>query len=210
MPPTACPTCIANAPIELAWSLLDPARLDEWWDAKVRRVTPAGPLSPGQRIDFSAGPLGMFTGAFDVLEVDPGSHRLRAFIRLPFGITNDENPYDGAARACSMPHPFWVKLPAPSRVEGKTAREAPGQEVPAWPRGIAEAAPAPRGGPASRRLWSALSVQQRQCLDRRIESAAELRREIEAWEEERNDEVRRRFTTADARIKLRGLCPSVQ
>ena len=90
MAPMACPTCVANAPIEVAWSLLDPARLDEWWDAKTRRVTPAGPLSPGQRLDLSTGAFGMFKSTFDVIAVDPVAHRLRAFIRLPFGITNDE------------------------------------------------------------------------------------------------------------------------
>jgi DDE superfamily endonuclease len=58
-----------------------------------------------------------------------------------------------------------------------------------------------------------LSVLARQCLDRRIASAEELRREVEVWEGERNDravEVRWRFTTADARIKLHRLYPSLQ
>jgi hypothetical protein len=58
-----------------------------------------------------------------------------------------------------------------------------------------------------------LSVLARQCLDRRIETAAELRRQVAAWEEPRNDradEVQWRFTTADARIKLRHLYPSLQ
>ena len=58
-----------------------------------------------------------------------------------------------------------------------------------------------------------LSVLSRQCLDRRIETAAELRRQITAREEPRNDradEVRWRFTTADARIKLRHLYPTLQ
>jgi hypothetical protein len=58
-----------------------------------------------------------------------------------------------------------------------------------------------------------LSVLARQCLDRRIASAEELRREVSAWEEERNEravEVRWRFTTADARIKLHRLYPSLQ
>jgi hypothetical protein len=58
-----------------------------------------------------------------------------------------------------------------------------------------------------------LSVLARQCLDRRIGSAEELRREVAAWEEERNEravEVRWRFTTADARIKLQRLYPSLQ
>jgi hypothetical protein len=57
-----------------------------------------------------------------------------------------------------------------------------------------------------------LSVLSRQCLDRRIGGAEELRREVAAWEEERNErgvEVRWRFTTADARIKLRRLYPTV-
>ena len=58
-----------------------------------------------------------------------------------------------------------------------------------------------------------LSVLARQCLDRRIESAEELRREVRAWEKDRNEsgvEVRWQFTTADARIKLRRLYPTTQ
>lgn len=58
-----------------------------------------------------------------------------------------------------------------------------------------------------------LAVLASQCLNRRIESRAELEREIAAWEEERNERqvgVRWRFTTADARIKLRHLYPTVQ
>ena len=58
-----------------------------------------------------------------------------------------------------------------------------------------------------------LSVLSRQCLDRRIESMAELLRQLEPWEVERNDRaigVNWRFTTADARIKLRRLYPAVQ
>jgi hypothetical protein len=58
-----------------------------------------------------------------------------------------------------------------------------------------------------------LSVLARQCLDRRIETAEELGRQVGAWEEPRNDraaEVQWRFTTADARIKLRHLYPTLQ
>jgi DDE superfamily endonuclease len=58
-----------------------------------------------------------------------------------------------------------------------------------------------------------LSVLARQCLDRRMETAETLRREVAAWEEPRNDraaEVQWRFTTTDARIKLRHLYPSLQ
>ncbi|HMB04988.1 MAG TPA: hypothetical protein VKP69_14765 [Isosphaeraceae bacterium] len=58
-----------------------------------------------------------------------------------------------------------------------------------------------------------LSVLARQCLDRRIESVKELRWEVEAWETDRNErmvEVKWQFTTADARIKLHRLYPSLQ
>ena len=58
-----------------------------------------------------------------------------------------------------------------------------------------------------------LSVLARQCLGRRIDNAAELRREVGAWEEERNEravQVKWRFTTADARIKLHRLYPSLE
>jgi hypothetical protein len=58
-----------------------------------------------------------------------------------------------------------------------------------------------------------LSALSRQCLNRRIESIDELRREVAAWEEARNEkqvEVRWRFTTADARVKLRRLYPVIQ
>jgi hypothetical protein len=57
-----------------------------------------------------------------------------------------------------------------------------------------------------------LSVLARQCLDRRIGSAAELRREVAVWQDERNADgsrVQWRFATADARIKLRHLYPPV-
>jgi hypothetical protein len=58
-----------------------------------------------------------------------------------------------------------------------------------------------------------LSVLARQCLDRRMDSWEELRREGGAWEDRRNEQgvpAQWRFTTADARIKLRRLYPSVQ
>ena len=52
-----------------------------------------------------------------------------------------------------------------------------------------------------------------QCLDRRIESKEKLTREVKAWEKNRNDAsvgVDWQFTTADARIKLKKLYPSIQ
>ena len=58
-----------------------------------------------------------------------------------------------------------------------------------------------------------LSVLARQCLDRRIGSVEELWEELEPWEEDRNDRavgIDWRFTTDDARIKLKRLYPTVQ
>jgi transposase len=57
-----------------------------------------------------------------------------------------------------------------------------------------------------------LSVLARQCLAQRIETKADLERHVAVWEEERNergDQIKWRFTTADARIKLRRLYPTL-
>jgi hypothetical protein len=56
-----------------------------------------------------------------------------------------------------------------------------------------------------------LSVLQRQCLKRRIPDQETLTREVAAWERTRNQgavKVNWRFTTKDARIKLKKLYPS--
>jgi len=58
-----------------------------------------------------------------------------------------------------------------------------------------------------------LSVLSQQCLDRRIPDVATLTREVAAWQQIRNTgskPVDWRFTTADARIKLKRLYPSIQ
>ena len=57
-----------------------------------------------------------------------------------------------------------------------------------------------------------LSVLARQCLDRRIPDRQTLECEVAAWEAERNalgGKVDWRFTTGDARIKLKRLYPSI-
>jgi transposase len=57
-----------------------------------------------------------------------------------------------------------------------------------------------------------LSVLARQCLNRRLGSMEELKREVAAWLAEHRTglNVDWRFTTADARIKLKRLYPSIQ
>lgn len=58
-----------------------------------------------------------------------------------------------------------------------------------------------------------LSVLTRQCLGQRLPSRAELASEVAAWEADRNGRATKmewRFTTADARIKLKKLYPTLQ
>lgn len=55
-----------------------------------------------------------------------------------------------------------------------------------------------------------LSILTRQCLDRRISTAHELAKQLAAWQTERNNNqcrVEWRFTTQQARVKLRHLYP---
>jgi hypothetical protein len=56
-----------------------------------------------------------------------------------------------------------------------------------------------------------LSVLSRQCLDRRIADRATLQREVAAWlREHQSKPIQWRFTTKDARIKLKNLYPLIQ
>jgi len=57
-----------------------------------------------------------------------------------------------------------------------------------------------------------LSVLSRQCINRRIPDEQTLSREVQAWEKDRNSKVVKvdwRFSTADARIKLKRLYPKI-
>ncbi|MBX9579387.1 MAG: transposase, partial [Gemmataceae bacterium] len=58
-----------------------------------------------------------------------------------------------------------------------------------------------------------LSVLARQCLDRRIPDRVVLAREVAAWEARRNTAgvtADWQFTTADARVRLKRLYPTIQ
>lgn len=58
-----------------------------------------------------------------------------------------------------------------------------------------------------------LSALTRQCLDRRIETLEQVQREVLVWQQERNQArvaIDWRFTTADARIKLKRLYPVIK
>ena len=57
-----------------------------------------------------------------------------------------------------------------------------------------------------------LNVLHRQCLNRRIDNIFTVRKEVEAWCQNRNNlnaKINWQFTTADARIKLKRLYPSL-
>jgi hypothetical protein len=58
-----------------------------------------------------------------------------------------------------------------------------------------------------------LGIPGRQCLARRIDNVRDLRRQVQAWEAARDSAAAKanwQFTTADARIKLRCLYPSLE
>lgn len=58
-----------------------------------------------------------------------------------------------------------------------------------------------------------ISILSRQCLAERMDNIKRLEKEVMAWTEKRNTidgKVNWRFTTADARIKLRKLYPSIE
>jgi len=58
-----------------------------------------------------------------------------------------------------------------------------------------------------------LNVLSGQCLDRRIDNIEDVRKEVLAWEKNRNNKnakVNWRFTTEDARIKLSRLYPTLE
>ena len=58
-----------------------------------------------------------------------------------------------------------------------------------------------------------LGILGRQCLSQRIDNIADLRRQVKAWEKDRDGakvKVNWQFTTTDARIKLKKLYPSLE
>jgi hypothetical protein len=58
-----------------------------------------------------------------------------------------------------------------------------------------------------------LSALTRQCLDRRLPDIPTLTQEVQAWQQQRNDEVVKvlwQFQTKDARTKLKHLYPQIQ
>jgi len=70
--------------------------------------------------------------------------------------------------------------------------------------------PTPKHGSWLNMAEIELSALGRQCLDRRISTLEQVQREVAAWQQERNQAhvtIDWRFTTTDARIKLKRLYP---
>lgn len=71
----------------------------------------------------------------------------------------------------------------------------------------------PRHGSWLNRAEIELSALVRQCLDRRLPDTQTLTQEVQAWQQQRNDEVVKvlwQFKTTDARTKLKHLYPKIQ
>jgi hypothetical protein len=71
----------------------------------------------------------------------------------------------------------------------------------------------PKHGSWANLAETEISIMNRQCLDRRMDSQALIAREVAAWEDKRNDRRARihwTFTLAAARQKLRKLYPSIE
>ena len=86
---SVCPVAEIAAPLDEVWSLLvDPGKLDLWWDAKLQRVRPVGTMVPGQLIDAAPRGFRNFHIGLAVKEVNHAEHRLRLVASLPLGITD--------------------------------------------------------------------------------------------------------------------------
>lgn len=87
---SVCPLEDIAAPLDEVWSLLvDPGKLDLWWDAKLQRASPVGTMVPGQVIDAcTQGFFKKFHIGLAVKEVDHARHRLSLVASLPLGITD--------------------------------------------------------------------------------------------------------------------------
>jgi hypothetical protein len=84
-----CPVAEIAAPLDEVWSLLvDPYRLDLWWNAKLQSVRPAGTMVPGQVIDGAPHGFKKFHVGLAIKEVNHSQHRLSLVASLPLGITD--------------------------------------------------------------------------------------------------------------------------
>jgi hypothetical protein len=89
----ACPTDIVEAPIDIVWSLLtNPADWGSFYDIRVLRVEPPGPMKPGQRLIGETGTRWLrLPVSFEYKLIDELQHKLEFDGQLPFGMTVHES-----------------------------------------------------------------------------------------------------------------------
>ncbi|HLZ21712.1 MAG TPA: SRPBCC family protein [Ktedonobacterales bacterium] len=86
---SVCPIATVSAPLASVWAVLtEPASYSAWWDARTKRIEPAGPAAAGQVVHASSRALGRsWPVTTRVLAVDAGRHALDMETALPLGIT---------------------------------------------------------------------------------------------------------------------------
>jgi hypothetical protein len=92
-PDASCPTCIVNAPVETVWTLLTrPEGWGDFYDVRIVSVEPPGPAMVGQTVIAESGPrLLRLKLRFRFNTIDAGNHELGIDVRLPFGVTVQED-----------------------------------------------------------------------------------------------------------------------
>lgn len=87
---TICPAAVVAAPVESVWALLsEPARYDEWWDARTERIVPEGNAAPGQVVYAKTSALGRkWDVTLRVVRVNPEQHQIQLHVTLPLGMVN--------------------------------------------------------------------------------------------------------------------------
>src|SRR5678815_5482604 len=87
---STCPMAVVEAPADVVFArIVDPNRLDEWWDARTATVEPPGPMQPGQHITATTVGFGRtWTVTFDVIAVDAPARQVVLVAHLPLGITD--------------------------------------------------------------------------------------------------------------------------
>jgi len=89
----SCPTAEVQAPVDIVWTpLTEPAGSGSFSDVRIDRIDPPGPAAVGQRIEGQSAPrLPHLKLAFRFTGIDVEKHRLMLDVRLPFGITVQED-----------------------------------------------------------------------------------------------------------------------
>jgi hypothetical protein len=85
-----CPVAIVAAPVDCVWDLLsEPAHYDEWWDAHMERIVPAGTAAPGQMLHGKTPAFGrQWSVTLRVERVNPDQHQIQLYVMLPLGVVN--------------------------------------------------------------------------------------------------------------------------